>query len=738
MLASLPRPSYPQTTLLPPRATPIGPIAGILEDAEGGAVFVYGWAIMSWDAGNEAMRRLAALQLVRLGVASHKQVAAGFATDPATLWRWEQAHRTRGLAGLWSERRGPRGPHKLTAELREEILRLDAHGLSLRKIAEGTRVSTDTIRRALGRVRSDLDTLALARSDSQTSVPEPSTSELPAVPQPVPRLAERQAARAGLLEEAPPVITEGRELPKVGLLLILPALAEVGLLDVAQQVYGRLHRGFYGLRSLLLTLAFLALLREPRAEGATRLVPQDLGRILGLDRAPEVKTIRRRLGYLAERGLGDKLVFALARRHADAVPEALGFLYLDGHVRAYSGTRRLPKAHIARARISAPATVETWAADANGDPVFVVVAPVGASLVSELRRLLPELKGLVGERRLTICFDRGGWSPELFYEIVQAGLDFLTYRKGKVRLEPERAFSRYSLVADGGTHEYELADRRARLRLPAHKGWPKTLAVRQVTRRQDDHQTPILTSRTDLSAAQVARRMFSRWRQENYFRYARQHFALDGLDSYASHPDNLDRMVPNPERARLRRQLARAQQALDELEATLGAEAMDNPETQRPTMRGFKIANAHLTYDIRLARQEVDRLKDAVTQAPTRIPLAKLAPDARLLETQVKLVTHAIRMSVYNAESTLARLLSPHFSRADDEARALLREAFHAAGNLQLAGDHVLDVRLNPLSAPRRTRALAALCEHLTATQTVYAGTDLRLVFTVKTPPELA
>ncbi len=730
MLASVPRSTYPQTSLLPPQARPISPTAGIQEDYQGGAVFVYGWAIMSWDAGDEVSRRLAALQLVRLQVASQKQVAAGFATDPVTLWRWDQAHRARGLAGLQPEQRGPRGPHKLTAELGEEARRLDAQGLSQRKIAERTGLSPRTIRRVLAQVPPPPD--APPPTGGETSA-----AELPAVPQPVPRLAERQAARAGVMEEAAPVVTEGRELPLAGLLVILPALAEVGLLEIAQQVYGRLRNGFYGLRSLLLTLVFLALLREPRAEGATRIAPQDLGRILALDRAPEVKTIRRRLGYLAERGLGDKLVFGLARRHATASPEVLGFLYMDGHVRAYSGTRRLPKAHIARARISAPATVETWAADANGDPLFVVVAPVGASMVSELRRLLPQLRDLVGERRLTICFDRGGWSPELFYEILQAGFDFLTYRKGKVRREPGRAFAMQSLVADGKTYEYELADRRTRLRLPARKGWPKTLTVRQVTRRRDDHQTPILTSRGDLSAVTVAHRMFSRWRQENYFRYARQHFALDGLDSYASQSDDLERMVPNPQRARPRRQLARAQQQLDELEAALGAEAMDNPEARRPTMRGFKIANADLTYDIRLARQQVADLEATVARTPTRIPLGQLAPDARLLETQVKLLTHAVRMSVYNAESALARLLSPHFSRADDEARALLREVFQVAGDLQVRDD-VLEVRLNPLSAPRRTRAMAALCEHLTATQTVYPGTRLRLVYSVKTPPGLA
>jgi hypothetical protein len=93
-------------------------------------------------------------------------------------------------------------------------------------------------------------------------------------------------------------------------------------------LYGRLRNGFYGLRSLLLTLAFLALLREPRAEGASRISPLDLGRILALDRAPEVKTIRRRLGQLAARGFGEKLVFELAHKHADTAPQALGFLYM--------------------------------------------------------------------------------------------------------------------------------------------------------------------------------------------------------------------------------------------------------------------------------------------------------------------------------------------------------------------------------------------------------------------------
>jgi hypothetical protein len=166
---------------------------------------------------------------------------------------------------------------------------------------------------------------------------------------------------------------------------------------------------------------FLALAGEPRAEGATRVPPSALGRVLGLDRAPEVKTIRRKLGELAAAGQAAELVMALARRHAAARPDALGFLYVDGHARVYYGTRTVQKTHVARLKFPAPATMETWVTGQDGDPVFMVAAEPSESLAGELRRLLPRLRQVVGEgRRVTVCFDRGGWSPALFADITGA------------------------------------------------------------------------------------------------------------------------------------------------------------------------------------------------------------------------------------------------------------------------------------------------------------------------------
>ena len=88
-------------------------------------------------------------------------------------------------------------------------------------------------------------------------------------------------------------------------------------------------------------------------------------------------------------------------------------------------------------------------------------------------------------------------------------------------------------------------------------------------------------------------------------------------------------------------------------------------------------------------------------------------------------------MATYNAESALARLLTPHYPRADDEARSLLHEIFHSPADLHIIGSE-LHVRINPLSAPRRTRALYGLCADLSATQTTYPGTNLTLNYAVE------
>jgi len=753
------RVTQPVLPLLPAEARSVGPSAGLLEGPGGGVVFVFGLATFNYAAGDEAGRRLAAVQLVTTKIASAIEVAAAFGVSQATLWRWAGAFAEGGVLALVRERPGPRRASKLTEALAARIVALEATGLTLLQIAARTGVSTATVRVALGRVapRSGQSvlltepTVAVADDDVELIAdlgPDDdrgdaaTVAELAVLPCPVPRTAERAAARAGDLVEAPVVITQGAHLPQAGLLLALPALEMTGLLEVAAQTFPPMSKGFYGLRATLLMGVFMALLREPRAEGATRLRPADLGRLLGLDRAPEVKTLRRKLAELAGHGLGAQLQAALGAHHAAVRPEAVGFLYLDGHVRVYSGTRQLAKTHIARMRIAGPATEETWVGDADGDPVMVMTAAPSQSLAAELRRTLPDLRAVVGPgRRCTVVFDRGGYSPAVFVEIVAAGFDLLTYFKGAWARSREDAFVRTDFAApDGSTHTYSLAERAIELVVPAQQGTTgtparpaSTITLRLVVRRSDDgHQTPILTNRTDLTAAEIAYRMSARWRQENYFKYAREHFALDALDSYADSADDPARQVPNPAKARALAKVNQARADVATAHAEL-SEAIDSAAVRaRQSGSGGKATvDPAAAHTLTAAETALTAARTASRATVSHLPLGQVRPGSRQLETERKLLTHAIRMSAYNSESALARLLRPHYSRGEDEARSLLREAFTLPGDLQILGD-ILHVRLDPASAPRRSRALAALCTELTDTATRYPGTDLTLAYSVK------
>ena len=321
MLTQLPLP------LLPAGAAEIAPGVGLVTGEDGGGlVSVHGLATFAWDAGDEAGRRLAAVQLVRLRAVSQAQAAAAFGVDPVTVWRWDQALAAGGVAGLVPSRRGPKGASKLTPQLAARIGELEAAGATLSEIAAATGVSTFSVRNALGRVAArGRGTAAGAAAGSASLVAgddeQRPGAAVPVLPDPVPRDGERALARWGLLGEgAEPVFTPGARYPLAGLLLALPALEATGLLEAARQVYGRLKDGYYGLAATLLTLVFLALAGEPRAEGATRVPPAALGRVLGLDRAPEVKTIRRKLGELAAAGQAADLIMALARHGTGPPP----------------------------------------------------------------------------------------------------------------------------------------------------------------------------------------------------------------------------------------------------------------------------------------------------------------------------------------------------------------------------------------------------------------------------------
>jgi hypothetical protein len=385
---------------------------------------------------------------------------------------------------------------------------------------------------------------------------------------------------------------------------------------------------------------------------------------------------------------------------------------------------------VARRHLAMPATTDYWVNDRAGDPLLVITGEVNAALTRAFPRLLAEVRGAVGQRRVTIVFDRGGWSPKLFQRMIKAGFDILTYRKGKGRRIHERRFVRRRAKLDGHWVSYDLHEQPVRLL----KG---KLRLRQITRLCDNgHQTQVITNRSDLRDIEIAWRMFERWRQENFFKYMREEFLLDALVDYRIEPEDPTRTIPNPQRRALDKNIRSARTELAKIEQEYGAAAADNAEQQRPSMRGFKIAHGSLGKKRRAARARQAHRATPRGSRARRAPRPQRGCRGQARHRAQTLDRHHQDGGLPGRERFSLALLRPHYARAEQEGRTLLHEIFAAAGDIHI-GDKALHITLAPLSSAHRTRAAQALCDILDATVTIFPGSRLRIRFAVQPPPRI-
>jgi transposase len=683
-------------------------------------VSVAGLPVYQWTEGDTAAEAYAKVSLVRCGYADQTEVARAFGCSTRTLRRQERRFERLGMEGLGRGRGRPMGTVGQANAWVQTAGMLRKQGAAVRTIAERLRVSVGAVSKWLGRFQRPPSSTA----PSASAPPGKTSSVRLAAPEaltvPPDRTLDRLFARLGHLQDAEPIFVSGRRIARAGVLLAIPALLQSGVFSAAEKVYGSIGPAFYGLRTTMTALLFMALLRIKRPEALKEYLPEELGRILGLDRTPEVKTLRRKLQRLAAAGKARLFGQELAERRVKTHGAMLGFLYIDGHVRVYHGKRKLAKAYATRMRLALPATTDYWVNDKGGDPVFVVTAELNESLTGMLPKLLEEIRRLVGKRRVTIVFDRGGWSPKLFVKLIDQGFDMLTYRKGPWRDLSERQFKLYTRKIDGREVSYRLNDHNIRL-------LGGRLHLRQVTRLSDGgHQTPIVTSRRDLSALTLAYRMFERWRQENFFKYLREEYALDALLDYQAEPENPQATVPNPERRKLAGHLRGLRARIRRLELRFGQIVMD------------KRLNRSARSEKKTIRKQIRRLHERVRRARKKYPavsarvLVKDLPGEPLLRLarERQHLAQCLKMVAYQAESDLLALVRPHYARADQEGRTLITSALQSAADLQV-GKNQLTVRLAPLSSAHRSHAIAALCQALNRMNVRFPGTSLRMRYAV-------
>jgi hypothetical protein len=562
------------------------------------------------------------------------------------------------------------------------------------------------------------------------------------------RSLERVAAAMGELEAAPIVFQAARDIPGGGVLLALPALLAVGLLRHSAEFYA-LPKGFYGLSSVFVLLALMALARIGSVEQLRYAAAGEWGNLLGLDRAPEVRTLRQKLTLLcADQGRATRWNTVLAKewigQHEAERACGLAF-YIDGHVRVYHGEKtKLPRHYVPRERFYLRATVDYWVNALDGQPFCYFNQAVDHGLVQAMRGdVLPWLEAQVclseehrqrmaadpRAPRFTVVFDREGYSPDLFLELQQRQIAALTYHRypdGEDWRAEEFQEQAVPLVR-GETVRMKLAERGTRV------GKRPGLWAREVRKLgPDGHQVSMVSTNFSGDATAQAVSLMARWSQENFFKYMREHFGLDALAQYGTEEMPATVTVINPAWQELNRQVRKKHTELKNLQKLQQNVGLTQPLSEA-AMRGYEQYQGNLQEAIEQLQPTLELLKQRRKQTPHHIPVQDLPEADRFtrLRTERKYFLDTIKMIAYRAETSMASTVREKLKRSDD-ARALLRQIYDTEVDLtpDLAAK-TLTVHLHHLTQAAHDAAVRYLCDELTATETVFPGTDLRLVYTL-------
>jgi prepilin-type processing-associated H-X9-DG protein len=526
------------------------------------------------------------------------------------------------------------------------------------------------------------------------------------------------------------------DVPFGGVLLALPALLVNGLLDHTKRHF-KLPDGYYGMASVFMLLAFMALGRLRSIEALRYYAPGEWGKLLGLDRVPEVRTLREKVKTLAEQdpaGWSE----ALCRDWMEANPESAGYLYVDGHVRVYHGHQtKLPRHYVSRERLCMRATTDYWVNALDGQPFFVVSKAVDPGMLAVLRDEIvprlerdvpnqPTLTDLMDEPRLhrfVLVFDREGYSPDFCGDMRKKRIACLMYNKFPGEDWPKEVFADKEVLLTHGT--------RVTMKLAERTVMFGDLEMREVRKLgQSGHQTSVLATDYVSDLTDIAGAMFSRWSQENFFGYMRQQFNLDRLIDYCVEavPDTTP--VVNPAYRHLDGEIRSTAAMLSKKLATFGAMTLTG-DIEPDNVARFCERKAALEEEIRKHQSDLAELKAMRKNTPRHITFSELPKEEQFerLGQKSKHFIDTIKMIAYRAETAMANIVREKMSRPD-EARSLLAALYRNTADLIPDEQNgTLTIRLHPLANKANDEAICYLCEEMTSAELVFPGTKLRLVF---------
>lgn len=733
----------------PDGASRIGDALSVLKKEGRVFYFVGGDNYFSHGADDRASFRLALAMLMENGHVRPRDLQRPpLCIAHRTLMNWRRQLLVKGPDSFY--RPGQRaGAPVITQDKVMECERLFVGGLSVRAVAQHAGIQESALRKAIGRgavrrVRGgsgESATRAAGTTKAERSrVDAEAASGMGTA---CTRADERMAAAIGLAGSAVARFEPCHDVALGGLLAGLPALCANGLLSGIGK-HLKLPHGFYSCLHILLVLGFMALGRIRRPERLRHVPPGELGKVVGLDRVPEVRTLRAKITAMACTGNPDAWMKQLAQTWMAQDPDEAGYLYVDGHVRVYHGAAAaLPRRYVSRQRLCLRGTTDYWVNDALGRPFFVVSKAVTNGLADLLlKEIIPELLASVPGQptqaqleaepllhRFVVIFDREGATHSLLTALWDKRIGAITYRKDVQDTWPENEFIETEVpVPGGGSTRMRLAVRQTEVTVGAARSEPPaSIPVTEVRRlTQTGHQTAVITTARRLANTVIAARMFARWCQENFFAYMMQHYDIDGLVQYGIEavPGTVE--VVNPAWRTLDKAVKNALGALRKLQAKLGAAI--------PPDEGAEIQKkAEHIQDIQTAQAQLERLRDERRKMPRKVPLSSLPEDQRATQLLPlnKTLTDTVKMIAYRAETALVALVVPHLKK-EEEARALVRELLVSSADIEPdESAKTLAVRIHRMASPAHDKAVTALLNELTQLEFRHPETDARMIYTL-------
>jgi hypothetical protein len=517
-----------------------------------------------------------------------------------------------------------------------------------------------------------------------------------------------------------------------------------GLLDHTKK-YFTLPKGYYNLQHIFITLAFAALLRIKNIESLQYHSPGELGKVVGLDRVAEVKTMREKLGILAKQNNARQWNSELSKEWMGSAGVIAGLLYVDGRVRVYHGKKtKLPKRFVTREKLCLRGMSDYWVNDAIGQPYFVVSSAHNKGLLSILRtdiipKLLEEVPNQPTESELTrnpqlsrfsVIFDREGYSPEFFKQMWEEHhISCYTYKKYAGKDWSKEMFKEQEVkLHNGEVVRMMLSEKRMKL--------SKKVNVREIRRlTKSGHQTAIITTDFIPDMTVIAGTMFARWSQENFFKYMREHFGIDRLIEYGTVPVDETVKVVNPAYRDIDSRIKSVSQKHGRKVSEFGQITLElegkNIAEEDEEMKKYVIKKSQLQEVIELYRDEIAGLKEQRKQIEKSIEIGELPESERYssLMNEKKHIVDTIKMIDYRAETAMATMIQPKLSQRKT-TRVLLRQIFSTEVDLEPDTENkILNVSLHSLSNEKSNKIALNLCKQLNETETVFPGTEMRLFY---------